>query len=79
MRTAMTSTDAGKEDQRMAINQEAGIVQAQQPDEKEDEVVEVAQEEVKPGLPFSKARGIALVITVTAASFLNVRICGSVM
>ncbi|KAF1964508.1 MFS general substrate transporter [Bimuria novae-zelandiae CBS 107.79] len=52
---------------------EAEIVQAQQPlgsqDRKDEEIV--AQEELKPELPMSKARAIALVITVTAASFLN--------
>ncbi|KAL1591681.1 hypothetical protein SLS60_011680 [Paraconiothyrium brasiliense] len=56
------------------IDKEAEIVQAQQPpsvqDRKDEEVV-AQEEEVKPGLPFSKARAIALVVTVTAASFLN--------
>jgi hypothetical protein len=60
-----------------ALDREAGIVQAEQPpsalDRKDEEVV-AQEEEGKPGLPFSKARAIALVITVTAASFLNVRV-----
>ncbi|KAJ4295461.1 hypothetical protein N0V90_007473 [Kalmusia sp. IMI 367209] len=56
------------------IEIEAEIVQAQQPlsaQDQKDEKIAVEEAEAKPGLPFSKARAIALVITVTAASFLN--------
>lgn len=58
-----------------AQEKESAIVQAQQPISEQDpkDVETVAHEEEKPGLPFSKARAIALVVTVTAASFLNVR------
>ena len=62
-----------------AIEIEAEIVQAQQPlsvQDQKDEENAAEEAEAKPGLPFSKARAIALVITVTAASFLNV---GSIM
>ena len=59
-----------------ALEKETTIVQAQQPisaqDQKDVEIV-AQREEEKPELPFSKARAIALVLTVTAASFLNVR------
>lgn len=58
-------------------DKEVQIVQAEQPLSVQDKEIEeiVAQEqEVNPGLPFSKARAIALVVTVTAASFLNVRV-----
>ena len=50
--------------------EETGILQAQEPLDAQDQQEE--EEHVKPGLPFSKARAIALVITVTAASFMNV-------
>ncbi|KAL5390081.1 hypothetical protein DPSP01_002136 [Paraphaeosphaeria sporulosa] len=65
-----------KKNHPSAIDHVAEIVEAQQPssalDEKDAEIVKEAQDqEVKQELPFSKARAIALVITVTAASFLN--------
>lgn len=59
------------------IEQEAEIVQARQPlsvQDRKDEKVVAQEEELRPDLPFSKARAIALVLTVTAASFLNVRL-----
>jgi len=62
------------------LEKAAHVVQAEQPIDtsKRDEEVAVAktsleeEEETQPGLPFSKARAIALVLTVTSASFLNV-------
>lgn len=58
-----------------SVVKEADIIQAQQPLNAQDQQEEktLGQEEhVKTELPFSKARAIALVITVTAASFMNV-------
>ena len=62
-----------------ASEAEAEAVQAQQPlSVKDDQIVEekAADEEGRRAgkLPFSKARCIALVLTVTTAAFLNVRL-----
>ena len=56
------------------VVKEADIIQAQQPLSAQDQQEETLgqEEHVKTELPFSKARAIALVITVTAASFMNV-------
>jgi hypothetical protein len=79
--TVMAPNDAtavdSKKSNSSAIDQEAEIVQAEQASSvqgRKDEEVVAQEEEVNPGLPFSKARAIALVVTVTAASFLNVRV-----
>jgi len=54
---------------------EADIVQSQHPQTLEDEENEVGlEQDVPQGPAFSKARLIALVITVTGAAFLNVGI-----
>lgn len=54
-----------------ALEEEVEIVQAQQPLDAKDEE-EAARSEAEGRLPFSKARCIALVLTVAGASFLNV-------
>ena len=55
------------------LEAEAGIVQSQHPQTPEDEENEAGLEQNVPQRPtFSKARLIALVITVTGAAFLNV-------
>lgn len=55
------------------LETEAGIVQSQHPQTPEDEENEAGLEQNVPQRPtFSKARLIALVITVTGAAFLNV-------
>lgn len=54
------------------LQKEAGIVQSQHPQTPEDEENEAGLEQDVPQRPaFSKARLIALVITVTGAAFLN--------
>jgi hypothetical protein len=55
------------------LETEAGIAQSQHPQTPEDEENEAGLEQDVPQSPaFSKARLIALVITVTGAAFLNV-------
>jgi hypothetical protein len=55
-----------------------GVVQQQQPSSEDSEVSDAAgvaeenSQNLTPGLPFSKARCIALVATLTGASFLGV-------
>jgi hypothetical protein len=55
-----------------------GVVQVQQPSSEDSEVSDAAEvtevnaQNLTPGLPFSKARCIALVATLTGASFLGV-------
>jgi hypothetical protein len=59
------------------LDEGAEMVQAQQPLSIKDEEVATGrkgEEKKGNGLPFSKARCIALVATVTGAAFLNVRI-----
>ncbi|PSN73451.1 MFS general substrate transporter [Corynespora cassiicola Philippines] len=54
------------------LDQEAEIVQAAQPlSAKDEEEARSVAESRAPGLPFSRARCIALVLTVTGAAFLN--------
>ncbi|KAF2020930.1 drug resistance protein [Aaosphaeria arxii CBS 175.79] len=70
---------AQQESRHSALQNEAELVQSQHPlsqkDEKDLEVNAVADDEIlredDSGLPFSKARCIALVITVTLAAILN--------
>lgn len=64
------SAKGGEDD---VLEAEADIVQSQHPQTLEDEENEAGLEQDVPQRPaFSKARLIALVITVTGAQFLNV-------
>lgn len=59
-----------RDEKESIIEQEADIVQSLDPDTVTDEENGAASDQ--PPLPFSKARLIALVLTVTGAAFLNV-------
>lgn len=71
---SMDKENAAISDRRdlTAIEKEAKIVQAQQPLDEKDVELAVQDAEVNPELPLSKAKAITLVVTVTAASILNV-------
>lgn len=56
------------------LDEETEIVQAQQPLSVKDLELAAGEGREGNGLPFSKARCIALVATVTGAAFLNVRL-----